>query len=80
MRVSTTTPIASLLAAAGEPGKPVTRGRLARLLGLAGQSVRDGEGVKLSTIVRAAEALGLDVEVTVRRRAKTAEKKGAVSE
>ena len=75
MKLSLSTPIASLLAAAGEPGRPVTKGRLARLLvpPVAVTSIRDGETVQLATIVRAAEALGLVVTMTV-------EKKGAVSE
>jgi DNA-binding XRE family transcriptional regulator len=66
VRISLTEPIASLLEAAG-----VTRSALADALDVRRESIKDGENVKLSTLVRAAEALGWQLEVR-------ATKKGAV--
>ncbi len=58
--LSVETPVASLLEAAG-----VTKGHLARQLGIARESIRDGESVKLSTLVKYAEALGYTLEPRV---------------
>jgi ribosome-binding protein aMBF1 (putative translation factor) len=60
VKITTATPIADLLEAAG-----VTRSALADMIGVRQQSVRDGEAIQLATLIRAADALGYTVEIHV---------------